>query len=384
MNAAPSATGSSPIVGAVNAMAQAASGAINTVVNAASGVANSASPVNKKNNSFSFNSLIPFGNTSPPMTNSNKGPNNSSNSGAKNAGVNLAENAPLNNLFSSNSANMPANNNVVGVQGAPPTFGNFSTSPLVSKWVYPLGIFFALVTLFLVVFSLFNTQIKQGYEYVTLAFQKSMGLNNNPPPPPPLPPFVPMPMPVTMPAVAPQTITPAQDAADKHNSIVERILPSTGANEVYNVSQNKFTYYDAEPLCKALGAELATYEQVKDAWGKGADWCNYGWVKGQMAVYPTQEETYDKLQAGSADQRRACGTTGINGGFFDNPDMLYGVNCYGKKPSQSAHDEQQLMAQGNIPRTPEALDADEKVNTFKSEADSLFVKPFNNDKWGTR
>jgi len=108
---------------------------------------------------------------------------------------------------------MPANNNVVGVQGAPPTFGNFSAGPLVSKWVYPLGIFFALVTLFLVVFSLFNTQIKQAYEYVTLAFQKSMGLNNNPPPPPPLPPSFPMPTPVTMPPVAPQTITPAQDAA---------------------------------------------------------------------------------------------------------------------------------------------------------------------------
>ena len=34
----------------------------------------------------------------------------------------------------------------------------------------------------------------------------------------------------------------------------------------------------------AFDAELASYDQVKDAWQKGADWCNYGWVKGQAAA----------------------------------------------------------------------------------------------------
>jgi len=70
-------------------------------------------------------------------------------------------------------------------------------------------------------------------------------------------------------------------------SIVEKVLP--GQQEVFNISKNSYTYYDAEPLCKALNAELATYEQVKKAYNQGADWCNYGWVKGQMAVYPTQK-----------------------------------------------------------------------------------------------
>jgi hypothetical protein len=95
---------------------------------------------------------------------------------------------------------------------------------------------------------------------------------------------------------------------------MNKIMPGT---EVFNISSNRYTYNDAEPLCKALGAELATYDQVKDAWTKGADWCNYGWVKGQMAVYPTSEETYQKTQGGSEEGRQACGRPGINGGYFD-------------------------------------------------------------------
>jgi hypothetical protein len=150
---------------------------------------------------------------------------------------------------------------------------------------------------------------------------------------------------------------------------------------VFNVSQNKFTYYDAEPLCNALGAELATYEQVKKAWNNGADWCNYGWVKGQMAVYPTQKQTYDKLQMGPADQRGACGTVGINGGYFDNPEFKYGVNCYGNKPSQSSHDEAMLMSQGKAPKTPATLKVDALRAEYINQADSMFVRPFNDSAW---
>jgi hypothetical protein len=187
---------------------------------------------------------------------------------------------------------------------------------------------------------------------------------------------------VTVPPEAPQDMTPAQEELPQasNKSIIERILPSS-SGEVFNVAQNKFTYYDAEPLCKALGAELATYEQVKDAWGNGADWCNYGWVKGQMAVYPTQKETYDKLQAGPKGERNACGTVGINGGYFENPEFKYGVNCYGNKPDQTAHDQELLMSQGKAAKSPQTLAVDKLVTEFKDQADSLFVKPFNDAKW---
>lgn len=406
-------TGQSPVTGAVNAVAKAATGAMNAIAQATTGAVNAAASLiapagnNKKNNGGTFNSLIPLG-SSPPANNkraNNKPPNTASNffgspTPANNRLTNSGANAPLNNVLGLNQPannrpsnspvnemlgiNQPANAPPVGVSHAPPTFGNFSLGSISQlPWTYPLGIFAGLVILFLIAFSVFNKQIKQGYEYVTRAFQQSMGLNTQPPVTAPIIPIQGSVKEITIPPVAPQTVTPVQHAVS-HQSIVEKILPSGGAAEVYNIAQNKFTFYDAEPLCKALGAELATYEQVKDAWSKGADWCNYGWVKGQMAIYPTQKDTYDKVQSGPVDQRGACGTTGINGGYFDNPDMLYGVNCYGKKPSQSSHDEAQLMDEGKIPKSPETLKVDQMMHDFKAQADSLYVKPFNDAKWSTK
>jgi hypothetical protein len=252
-----------------------------------------------------------------------------------------------------------------------------------SPWALPIGIFVGLVVVFLIAFSVFDKQIKQGYQYVLASVQQTFGVSSQPPVLSQVIPVQGAVKEVTMPPSPPQAVTPAQQAASQQ-TLAEKILPSGGGNEVYNVAQNKFTYYDAEPLCKALGAELATYEQVKSAWTKGADWCNYGWVKGQMAIYPTQQGTYDKLQSGPENERMACGTTGINGGHFDNPDMLYGVNCYGKKPQQSAHDEERLMDEGKIPKSPATLKVDQMVNEFKTQADSLFVKPFNDNKWSTK
>ena len=395
-----------PVAGAVNAVAEAATGAVNAATGAVNAVAQAASaavnavipgankPANdKKNNAFTFNSLIPLGSATPPATNANKA--NSATNKPANAGFNLfgsatkpANNKPANNKPANAGFNLFGNSakpaNAVGVANAPPTFANFSVSKMAnSPWALPIGIFVGLIVIFLIAFSVFNDQIKQGYEYVTKSFQQSVGLNTQTDVVASVVPIQGMVKEVTVPPVPPQAVTPVQHAA-AHQNIVEKVLPSGGSAEVYNVAQNKFTFYDAEPLCKALGAELATYEQVKDAWSKGADWCNYGWVKGQMAIYPTQKDTYDKLQAGPADQKGACGTTGINGGYFENPDMLYGVNCYGKKPSQSAHDEAQLMDEGKIPKSPETLKVDQMMNDFKAQADSLFVKPFSDAKWSTK
>ena len=171
----------------------------------------------------------------------------------------------------------------------------------------------------------------------------------------------------------------APDSANAQ-AVMEKILPG-GKPEVFNVSSNKYTYYDAEPLCKALGAELATYEQVKEAWSKGADWCNYGWVKGQLAVYPTSDDTYQKLQSGPEEQRMACGRPGMNGGYFDNPEMRFGVTCVGKKPPQSKSDV--LAAAAGAPLSPDALAYDKKVSQFKAEADSMALLPFNSKGWNS-
>ena len=172
-------------------------------------------------------------------------------------------------------------------------------------------------------------------------------------------------------------VQPPPEFVPDQASPVEKIMPSK--KEVFNVAQDKYTYSDAEPLCKAFGAELATYDQVKDAWEKGADWCNYGWVKGQAAIYPTQKETYDKLQYGPEDQKAACGITGINGGFFDNPELKFGVNCYGTRPGENDTDSRAIMSEHNL--TPGGLEYDKKVREYKSEMGHIPINPFKPGTW---
>jgi len=183
----------------------------------------------------------------------------------------------------------------------------------------------------------------------------------------------------TAPPVAPQDEN--NDRETGMNRVVENILPP--AKEIFTVSKNDYTYYDAAPLCKALGAELATYEDVKQAWQKGADWCNYGWVKGQMAVYPTQKGTYEELQQGPEEQRGACGKPGLNGGYFDNPEMRFGVTCTGKRPPQSSHDATSITSGSKVPLTASGLEFEKKVQQFKLESDNLGVLPFNKEKWSS-
>jgi hypothetical protein len=163
--------------------------------------------------------------------------------------------------------------------------------------------------------------------------------------------------------------------------VVEKILPP--AKEVFTISKNDYSFYDAAPLCKALGAELATYEDVKSAWQKGADWCNYGWVKGQMAVYPTQKGTYEELQQGPEDQRGVCGKPGLNGGYFDNPELRFGVTCTGKRPPQSSHDATTVTSGSTKPLTASGLEFEKKVQQFRAESDSMGILPFNKEKWSS-
>jgi hypothetical protein len=148
-----------------------------------------------------------------------------------------------------------------------------------------------------------------------------------------------------------------------------------GAKQVFNVSRNLYTFADAEPLCRAFGAELATYDQVKAAYESGADWCNYGWVKGQLSVYPTQKATYDKLQHGPESERMSCGVPGVNGGYFPNEDQRFGVNCYGARPAESALDErEQMQAKSNTA-------FDREVNHYKAQLDSIAVNPWSGGQW---
>lgn len=155
---------------------------------------------------------------------------------------------------------------------------------------------------------------------------------------------------------------------------------STGGKQVFNVSRNIYTYHDAAAVCSALDSDLATYEQVKDAYEQGADWCNYGWVMGQMAVYPTQKDTYEKLQKGRPQYHNACGRPGINGGYFDNPELLFGVNCFGVRPAKNAMDELN-NSEVALPPTTDEIEFDKKVQKFRDQLDDTTVLPFNKNSW---
>ncbi len=149
--------------------------------------------------------------------------------------------------------------------------------------------------------------------------------------------------------------------------------------QVFNISQNKFTFNEAQALCKVFDSELATLDQLIEAYKKGADWCNYGWVKGQMAFYPTQKATWDKLQENSTPEKRnACGKPGLNGGNFNNPDLRFGVTCYGLKQNPRGNE--------NIKQTL-ISDADAElqamVDKFRKEKDNITILAFNKDKWSS-
>ena len=231
------------------------------------------------------------------------------------------------------------------------------TSPYVS---IPIMIGIGLLIIVLILLVIFRDQVSYGLEVAWQKLKALFSSSDSPAPPPPVK--------EKHHARISSTMSPTIDKA-----AIGNMLP--GQREVFNIADNKYKYSDAEPLCKAFGAELATYDQVKEAWKKGADWCNYGWVKGQSAVYPTQQSTYDKLQAGPEDQRMACGTPGVNGGYFDNPELRFGVNCYGARPAQTDTDFRHLMQQeGN--RTQGALEYDKKVQDFKVHRDQIPVNPF--------
>jgi hypothetical protein len=236
-------------------------------------------------------------------------------------------------------------------------------------------LFAGLVVGFLVLFTYFGNEITSGFNAFVVQVRESLGMK------------VPTPdqqVPTGQELDVLKPSTPPEAESKQPSSLAEKILPQGGAGpEVFNISKNTFTYYDAEPLCKALGAELATYEQVKNAWDRGADWCNYGWVKGQNAVYPTSQQTWEKLQSGPEEQRMACGKPGINGGFFDNPELRFGVNCYGSKPGQSKHDEEAVAKRTGVPLTPSGIEFDKKVSKFRGESDSIGVLPFNEQKWSS-
>jgi len=110
-------------------------------------------------------------------------------------------------------------------------------------------------------------------------------------------------------------------------------------NEVFHIANQKYTYDQSRCKCAAYGAKLATKADLINAYNNGANWCTYGWTEDQSAFYPVQKCEWDKMMAenrrygpNQKNNRKYCGYPGLNGGYFANKDLRFGVNCYGIKP----------------------------------------------------
>lgn len=172
-------------------------------------------------------------------------------------------------------------------------------------------------------------------------------------------------------------------AVSKTSNVQPSIMMPVQQDEVFNISNNLYTYDDAQSICSSYGAKMATYDQIEEAYNKGAEWCNYGWSDGQMAFFPTQKASWDKLQK-TTDHKNDCGRPGINGGFFENPYIKFGVNCYGKKPKPSDADLLKMKSKQDFvyPKNKKDLELDAKVKFWKDNADKLLkMNSFNEKKW---
>jgi hypothetical protein len=163
---------------------------------------------------------------------------------------------------------------------------------------------------------------------------------------------------------------PAPSGAKGKSGVPKPVVRS----EVFHVGGNQYTYDEAPAVCAAYDSELANYDQVSRALASGAEWCAYGWTQGGMALYPTQQATWDGLQK-EPRTRTACGRPGINGGYFDT-NTKFGVNCYGPKPPNKKGVKLPQPLPGMDPLAYQSL-----VDRFKKMMNSMSVNPYNRTEW---
>lgn len=145
-----------------------------------------------------------------------------------------------------------------------------------------------------------------------------------------------------------------------------------GPEQVFHIGNQNYTYDEASCKCGSYNAKLATYPQIVEAYNKGAEWCSYGWSQGQTAYYSTQKCNWEKK---SKKEQEACGKPGINGGFFSDKKLRFGVNCFGKKPEGKIikiKDDKCGSEEGD----------NEKCNyNSKNRLETDEIAPFNDNTW---
>jgi hypothetical protein len=150
--------------------------------------------------------------------------------------------------------------------------------------------------------------------------------------------------------------------------------------QVFHIPGNKYTFDNADALCQAYGAKLANYNEIEEAYKNGAEWCSYGWSEGQMAYFPTQKKTFDYLQ-GVEGHENDCGRPGINGGYIANPNVRFGVNCYGYRPKITEQEQEIMDNEPLYPRTLSDIQQEKRVEFWRRRVPEILVAPFNRNVW---
>lgn len=150
--------------------------------------------------------------------------------------------------------------------------------------------------------------------------------------------------------------------------------------QVFHIPGNLYGYEDSKAMCKAYGARLASYSEIEDAYEKGGDWCSFGWSKNQMAFYPTQIAKYEALQK-IPGHEHDCGRPGVNGGYIANPNVKFGVNCYGYKPKITHQEAVEMEETPLYPPTQSEINFEKRVSAWRRKLPKLAVAPFNHDNW---
>lgn len=166
----------------------------------------------------------------------------------------------------------------------------------------------------------------------------------------------------------------AVDAATQSSTSNDKVSNSN-MKQVFNVRENIYTLDDAPAVCGALGADLASVKQLIEAHKNGADWCNVGWTKDGLAAYPIQYSTWKTLQDNNPNKRNICGKPGINLSRND-PNLLYGVNCYGVKPDPKGNEIVKDVIMSDKQR-----ELQKKIAEFQKNINSIGISPFQPNKW---
>jgi hypothetical protein len=187
--------------------------------------------------------------------------------------------------------------------------------------------------------------------------------------------------------LAPPSSSLAQSSLNSKSAPVGYHLASTPASpEVFNVGENIYGYQDAKAVCQALGSKVATYDQIVQAAQGGANWCNYGWSADQRILYPVQKNVWQNMQGNYGAGKSACGKTwpsefssvqyAVQGGYQSNPNMQFGVNCYGVKQAPLAHESAKISVMSDAD-----IAVANAVAQLQSNRDNITVLPFNPSIW---